>query len=197
MPKVPLVALVHLIHQEPDESDTPGRAYLRTQRAEQLGVTARDFEQEALFNIAQRPYSLESLGPAAGVKFAIIEGDYLAAEHIIDSAALKRIHALLGESPIVVRVPARGQLYAAPLSYANKRPDDFVLFKRPVELTRGHVHDFGKAHSTDSLVATSLTAAILTDPMIDGGTNPLGLPRRVLSMVQPHQLTRLSRELRT
>lgn len=114
LPNIPWVTIVHLIPTP--GSDAPSRAFLRTERVEQLGKTVKDFEAEALANVALRPASWGVLEPGPGAKMIVCTDDYLAAERVLDPAFLRKGHELLGDKSMVVGIPCRGQLCATPLA---------------------------------------------------------------------------------
>jgi hypothetical protein len=131
LPDIPHVALVHLIPEPPPSA--PNRAFIRTERVESIGKTVRDFEEEALWNVAQRPGAWSIETPKPNVKIARFEGEYLAAERILDPAFLAQAHAALGSKQLLVGIPARGQLYATSLDVTLGDPAQALTFKLLIE----------------------------------------------------------------
>lgn len=123
--EIPVVALAYLIPTA--DGGPPQRAYIRTERVAQLGKTVADFEQEALHNLSVRRASWSSFAPGPGQVFAMCTDDYLAAERVLDGAFLRQAHAIVGDHSMVMGIPARGQLYAAPFSTFAHTGRAFVM----------------------------------------------------------------------
>jgi len=114
LPNIPWVALLHLVDE--DGETAPNRAFLRSERAEQIGKKVDDFEREALANIAMRPASWEITVPGDGEKVAVCADDYLAAEHCLVPSFVREAGSLLQSNSLLVGIPCRGSLFATPLA---------------------------------------------------------------------------------
>jgi len=134
LPGIPWVMIVHLIPTP--GSPAPSRAFLRKERVDQLGKTVKDFEAEALANVALRTATWEVVEPSPGAKMLTCTDDYLAAERILDPAFLRKGHGMLGEKSMVVGIPCRGQLCATPLAAFTQGAAHARTFKMLVE----HLH---------------------------------------------------------
>lgn len=127
---IPVVALTYLIPAP--GSATPQRGFIRKERVDQLGKTVRDFEAEALHNVAVRPASWSRMERGDFV-IAGCSDDYLAAERILDPAFLREAHDMVSDRSLLVGIPARGQLHAVSLSRAMAQPQLALVFKTIVE----------------------------------------------------------------
>ena len=130
LPHIPLVALTYLIPVP--GSRTPQRGFIRQERVDQIGKTVRDFESEALHNLAVRAASWSTMD-LGGVAAACCTDDYLAAERILDPVFIEKAHGMLADRQLLVGIPARGQLFATGLSRAMKDGQPAVVFKAVIE----------------------------------------------------------------
>jgi hypothetical protein len=130
LPGIPVVALAYLIPQP--GSQAPQRGFIRKDRVDQLGKTVRDFESEALHNVAMRPasWSQTKLG---GLPVAGSTDDYLAAERILDPAFLQEAHRRVADTILLVGIPRRGELYATSLSRAMADPEKALAFSMVID----------------------------------------------------------------
>ena len=110
---IPDVALVYLV-PTPDNG-MPNIAWVRTERAQGLGVAPEELERVAFANIAQRPASWQLVEVAGGARVAMCNDDYLAAERILDPVFLRAAAERLGApgAKLLVGVPTRGTLVAS------------------------------------------------------------------------------------
>lgn len=115
VPGMPVVALVHLVPM-PD-SPTPNRVFLRSERAASIGKTVGDFERAALRNIAACPRSW-TWGDVGSGRVGLLQGTYLAAEHILDPAFLLEAHREVDDDQLLVGIPARGSIYVTGMKMA-------------------------------------------------------------------------------
>lgn len=129
LPDLPWITLVYLL----PAPESPGRTFVRRERAAQLGRTVADFESEAIANIGLRPAVWQRLEPGPGARMLVCTDDYLAAEHILDREFLRQGGELLGESSLVLGIPCRGQLCATPSSEFSSRSPHAKTFKMMVE----------------------------------------------------------------
>jgi hypothetical protein len=127
---IPVVALTYLIPNP--GSKMPNRAFIRKERIEQIGKTVRDFEAEALWNLAARPATWGSTDLGGSI-IAGCTDDYLAAERILDPAFLQLAHQQIADESLLVGIPRRGHLYATSLSGAMGNSQRAGTFKMIVE----------------------------------------------------------------
>jgi len=110
---IPDVALVYLVPTP--GNNMPNIAWVRSERAQGLGVTPEELERVAYANVARRPASWSVLEVASGARVAMCNDDYLAAERILDPAFLRAAADRLGApgAKLLVGVPTRGTLIAS------------------------------------------------------------------------------------
>jgi hypothetical protein len=130
LPGIPVVALAYLIPAP--GSSAPQRGFIRKERVDQIGKTVRDFELEALHNVAARPASWSQMNMGE-IAVASCTDDYLAAEHILDPVFIEKAHQMLADRRLLVAIPARGQLHATSLARALADTRQAIMFKTVVE----------------------------------------------------------------
>ncbi len=122
----------------------PMAAFVGPSWLEKNDMTAEQVHEQALANLATREPALRFLelpNPDGGVdKLATLEGDrndnpdhIAAADHILNRAALAKLHESLGAAQIVVAIPARQTLFAADVSLAIRGPFINLANKLPFE----------------------------------------------------------------
>lgn len=138
---VPDVAVAILIPGPPGQA--PSRGYMRQERLDQLGRQQWEVEQEALYNLARRPLTIEEMEPSPGANIVMCGGDYLAAERVLDTATMAEVARRLGEPDFVIGIPARGQLMATGMSHFGLGKPHGRAFKLLVEKSFAQAGDIG------------------------------------------------------